>query len=78
MQVTIITCVTYSALIWDTEGAAAFLVAVSFSMVDISSSYSDDCQKKNEIGYRIKVTTANATREQDLNLANVICTELMP
>lgn len=31
----VITCVTYSAFIWDTDGAAAFLAGVSFSMVAI-------------------------------------------
>lgn len=31
----VITCVTYSAFIWDTDGVAAFLAGVSFSMVAI-------------------------------------------
>lgn len=44
-----ITCVTYSALIWDTEGAAAFFVGVSVSAVAISSSYNVDWQKNNVI-----------------------------
>lgn len=61
---TIITWVTYSALIWDTEGAAAFFVGGSFSVVAILSSYNDKFQKKYEIRYCMKVIVVDATREQ--------------
>lgn len=59
-----ITCVTYSALIWDTEGAATFLAGVSFSMVAIARSYNDDCQKKKENKILFEGNRMNTNRLQ--------------